>query len=129
MLALNVSKVSNFMTSQSAFSLFFIILLSFFGLVLIKITLGIGLVSYSDIMQRSASERSNLYPVDLSTVPTTARKEEKDAKIASNVFSEKFTEILQTEKEAEEAAILQRIEYMEDLAGIERYTIYKGRII
>ena len=90
----------------------------FLCLVLTKIIVGVLLVFYADYAQR---KESKLFEV----IPSTIVKIQKGkSKFESNLDKESTSKI-----DHNEQTLKERVELMEDLAGIERYTVYKGRIL
>lgn len=81
----------------------------FLVLVLIKIAVGVSLVFYADYAQRQESKLFESIPSTIAKPKRNKDVNEVDVKV--------------------DQSIKERLELVEDLAAIERYTVYKGRIL
>ena len=124
MLAWSAPSLQIYFADRGWYWTCFVFLGVFACLIIAKVVFGIALVLYAADAQRRDIEYFNRNPTS-SYVPPTA--------ISGSAYStgqmKTQSSIHIDSKETDADKIRERIEYMEELSSMERYTVYKGRVL
>ena len=138
MLALSAPPLHTYLVRQSNESIFFHLMGLFALLVSFKIMVGVSLVYYAASVRAQDAELFLRSPVPMAhSIHVSKPKFEQGveggpAQRFMDLVNEAVADKAQKKASAAELAEQEqqeRIEFMEELSGMERYTVYKGRVM